>query len=275
MTLGELRRTLSEGLNADNAEVREILRIVGINQLDALLYPEREVSSETEKRASELADKRRSGYPLQYLAGEWEFYGLPFRVGEGVLIPRQDTETIVELGIDFLKRGGGRVCDLCAGSGCIGITLAKHSKVKVTCAELSESAFAYLEENIALNGVGELVTAVRADVLGDDTPDMLEGSFDLIVSNPPYLSDSDMNSLQREVTFEPEAALYGGRDGLDFYERLLELYLKKLNKGGMIAFEIGIDQDAAVAEFFKRHGIEPKFKNDLAGIKRVIYGNVQ
>lgn len=269
MTLGELRWKLSDCLNG--TETREILRICGFEQLDIFTRPETPVSIETEKRAMELADKRSSGYPIQYLAGEWEFYGLPFKIGEGVLIPRQDTETIVELGIEFLeKQGGGRVLDLCSGSGCIGISIAEFADCKSTCVELSKDAFFYLKENITLNRAENRVSAVNADVFMFETSDV----YDLIVSNPPYLSDGDMSALQREVTFEPEMALYGGGDGLDFYRKLLDIYPQKLRKGGMIAFEIGINQDEAVAVIFEKHGIEPKFKNDLAGIKRVIYGNV-
>lgn len=257
------------GIENSEFEAEQLLRGVGVDKITLISEPNSEaadISAEIRK----MVERRLSGEPLQYILGEWEFYGLPFKVGEGVLIPRQDTETIVDVSLKFLngrERNARKTLDLCAGSGCIGIVLAKLADSDVTCVEKSERAFGYLRENIALNGV--TVGAVSGDVLKDDT---VCGEFDLIVSNPPYLTDSDMQTLQKEVEFEPKDALYGGADGLDFYRRILGIYPKKLKSGGMIAVEIGIGQEDAVCGIFRENGMEPHCEKDMCGIYRVVYG---
>ncbi|MDE6726772.1 MAG: peptide chain release factor N(5)-glutamine methyltransferase, partial [Oscillospiraceae bacterium] len=205
-----------------------------------------------------------------YILGEWEFYRLPFKVGEGVLIPRQDTETLVDTAARFLRERDAwarKTLDLCAGSGCIGIALAKTAAAEVTCVEKSRRAFGYLEENAALNHVS--VRAVLGDALDENT---VTGEYDLIVSNPPYLTESDMRSLQKEVSFEPEAALFGGTDGLDFYRGIIPIYARKLVSGGMIAVEIGMGQESAVSGIFRENGLDPRLEKDMRGIYRVVYG---
>lgn len=278
MTIGELYRLSVNALEKngfDNAafETYELLQMGGISKIKVITEPHENVPKTAEKLIKERLEKRISGYPLQYLAGEWEFCGLPFKVGEGVLIPRQDTETLVEFGVEFLKKNGGHsVLDLCAGSGCIGIALAKLAKAEVICAELYDDALNYLNRNIELNEVGQYVRVVKADVTAESASELFEGNFDLIVSNPPYLTEHDMSSLQKEVSFEPKSALYGGRDGLDFYRKLISIYPQKLKSGGALAFEIGAGQEDAVGGIFEYYNIKPSFKNDLSGTKRVIYG---
>lgn len=274
MTAGELyahTQRLLEGGGIENAqfEADQLLKSAGFDKTALITEPNAELSDDVFRQIGAKVSRRLSGEPLQYILGEWEFYGLPFKVGEGVLIPRQDTETLVDTAARFLKdRDTKKTLDLCAGSGCIGISLAVFAKAEVTCVEKSEQAFFYLKENIALNNAS--VKAVLGDVF-DDTED---GGYDLAVSNPPYLSNSDMNALQREVEFEPKDALYGGDDGLDFYRRLLGIYPKKLKSGGMIAFEIGIGQDAVVCEIFRKNGLEPFVEKDLCGINRVVYARM-
>ena len=218
-------------------------------------------------------EKRATRYPLQYIMGEWEFYGLPFYVGEGVLIPRQDTETLVETAVRFLRErpGVSGAADLCAGSGCVGITLAKLTGIPVKLLELSELALGYLRRNIALNGAEELCEAMHADVLSDDTAAGMP-QLDLIVTNPPYLTAQDMRELQPEVTHEPETALFGGDDGLDYYRRMVPLWGAKLNPGGMLAAEIGMGQHGDVTRIFEENGLRAGFEKDLCGVIRVIYG---
>lgn len=258
----------------DNArfEAEQILMKAGIPKNTLLWEPREGVDPECKRRAEELLKKRLSGYPLQYLCGEWSFYACDFKVGEGVLIPRQDTETLAELADEFLKHrppDERRVLDLCAGSGCIGIVLAKFRGAVVTSVEKSEDAFAYLRENIGLNGVSDNVKAVCADIF-DDIPEIV-GEFDVILSNPPYLTSSDMEHLQTEVTFEPSSALYGGEDGLDFYRKIPGRYLSRLKKGGLFAVEIGMGQDAAVSAILNEYGLSARSKEDMCGIKRVVY----
>ncbi len=273
--LARARKALSEyGVENARFEAEQILLKAGIPKDDILWEPRADVYPDREKRVMELLRRRISGYPLQYLTGEWSFYACDFKVGEGVLIPRQDTETIAELADEFLKKrpdNGHRVLDLCAGSGCIGIVLAKFRNADVTSVEKSEKAFAYISENAALNGVSDKITAVCGDIFSKDVQQRIGGEFDVIVSNPPYLTSSDMENLQLEVSFEPREALFGGADGLDLYRRIVPGYIGRLKRGGLFAVEIGIGQDADVSEIFKKYGLSPRVKNDLCGVKRVIY----
>lgn len=267
-------RLADNGVENARFEAEQILGRAGLPRMRLLTEPNEEVSADTAETAFALLERRLAGYPLQYLLGEWEFFGLPFYVGEGVLIPRQDTETLAELGRDFLLERAPderRTVDLCAGSGCIGITLVKLCNADVTCVEFSGEAFGYLERNIALNGVGERVRAVHGDVLDGTLAEGL-GEFDLIVSNPPYLDDTDMKNLQTEVTYEPRMALYGGKDGLDFYRQMLSVWTKRLKRGGVFAVEIGIGQERGVAEIFAENGLAAEFVKDMRGIYRVVYG---
>lgn len=262
------------GVENARFEAEQILCAAGIERIRLITEPNELVPEDVSKAANEMLERRLGGYPLQYLLGEWEFFGLPFEVGEGVLIPRQDTEALAELGRDFLlerEADERRAADLCAGSGCIGITLAKLCGADVKCVELSENAFGYLERNIALNGVGERVQAICGDVSDGALAESL-GEFDIIVSNPPYLDDKDMENLQTEVGYEPKMALYGGKDGLDFYRKILAVWTKRLKRGGMFAVEIGIGQERGVAEIFAENGIAAESAKDMRGIYRVVYG---
>lgn len=215
-------------------------------------------------------EKRAGGYPLQYILGRWEFYGLPFYVGDGVLIPRPDTETLVDAARE-LSGENPVIIDLCSGSGCIAVALEKNIKgAKVFAVEFSKAAFSYLERNIELNS--SKVVPVLGDVLDEELLDGFEAA-DMIVSNPPYLSDEDMQNLQREVGFEPETALFGGGDGMDFYRRISALWKKKLKSGGHMLFEVGIGQAGQVCNILKSEGFsEIEAKKDLNGIARVVFG---
>ena len=261
---------INGGIENAGFEAEQLLCSVGIDKITLIAEPNTEIAADISEEMRARVGRRLSGEPLQYILGEWEFYGLPFKVGEGVLIPRQDTETLVDVSLSFLEkrsRTERKTLDLCAGSGCIGIALAKLAAAEVTSVEKSPQAFAYLKENTALNGIE--VNAVLGDVLTDDT---VRGEFDLIVSNPPYLTESDMRSLQKEVEFEPKAALYGGSDGMDFYKRILEIYPKKLKSGGMIAVEIGMGQEVSVSAIFRENGLQPRLEKDLRGIYRIVHG---
>ena len=270
--LSELVRSLAEH-GMDNARFESELILehtTGADRLKLLTSPETEVSEVAVQAASLLLKRRLSGEPLQYLLGEWEFYGFPFRVGEGVLIPRQDTETLVELAAEHL--GKDALCaDLCAGSGCIGISLARLKGCSVHSYELSEKAFGYLKENIALNDVSGLVKPVLADVLSEETVQTAP-MYDVIVTNPPYLTPEDMRQLQKEVSFEPEMALLGGEDGLDYYRGIMRLWTKRLKNGGLIAAEIGMGQETDVIRIFEENGIQALAKKDYCGVYRVVYG---
>ncbi|HIX64681.1 MAG TPA: peptide chain release factor N(5)-glutamine methyltransferase [Candidatus Anaerotruncus excrementipullorum] len=222
---------------------------------------------------SRLRARLAMGEPLQYLVEEWEFYGLPFRVGPGVLIPRPDTETLVECALSLLAgTAAPRVADLCAGSGAIAVAVG-HSRpdAQVWALELSEQAFPYLEENIARNGVNN-VRAVAADVL---RPPELE-PLDLVVSNPPYIRRGELEGLERQVQWEPRMALDGGTDGLDFYRALPGIWRPRLKPGGWMAFEVGYDQAQAVGALLEAAGFaQIQLFADPTGILRVVAGRAR
>ena len=200
--------------------------------------------TETDAKLLEpLIERRLSGEPLQYVLGEWEFYGLPFYVDETVLIPRPDTERLAETALSLLSEDRRDVLDLCCGSGCIGITLAALGGARVTAADVSADALAMTERNARRNGVA--VKTVQSDLF-----DSVEGTFDLIVSNPPYLSKEEMDTMEPGLRYEPALALYGGEDGLDFYRQIAKEYRRFLRPGGALLLEIGYTQKEAVEALY-------------------------
>ncbi len=229
------------------------------------------VTAETERQAEELVNRRLDREPLQYILGEWEFYGLPFRVGKGVLIPRPDTETVVETAIKLLKgKQNPTVFDLCAGSGCIGITLAKHTDAKVSLFEKSPEALLYIFENLKSNGVKSEV--YECDVLGEPP---LNDTADLIISNPPYIKSEVIETLEPEVKCEPKMALDGGEDGLIFYRHIAKVWKKSLKSGGWLVFEIGFDQAEDVSKIMQDEGFsDVKVIKDLGYNNRVVLGHI-
>lgn len=190
-----------------------------------------------------LIERRLTGEPLQYILGEWEFYGLPMYVDPSVLIPRPDTECLVEAALKLLDDTHRDVLDLCCGSGCIGIALAVCGGANVTAADVSADALTIAERNAHRNGVS--IRTVRSDFLDD-----VDGTYDLIVCNPPYLSREEMEHREPSLCFEPEIALDGGADGLDFYRRLAKDYRRFLRTGGTLLMEIGMTQREAVQSLF-------------------------
>ena len=228
--------------------------------------------SKTVQAFEQLCKRRLDGEPLQYILGEWEFYGLPFKVGKGVLIPRQDTETIVDIALQKLHgRSDITVIDLCAGSGCIGIALEKNFDCReVMSIEKSPQAHEYLVQNIELNG--SFAKAVLGDIFDEQ---VIENApmADIIVCNPPYVTEAEMKQLQREVQFEPESALHGGEDGLDYYRDIVRLWKHKLNEDGMMLFEIGKGQEDEVMQMMIQHGFKDvRTRSDLCGVNRCVFG---
>lgn len=221
--------------------------------------PYQELSETDAKALDPLIERRLSGEPLQYVLGEWEFYGLPFYVDETVLIPRPDTERLAETALSMLSEDRRDVLDLCCGSGCIGIALAALGGAHVTAADISADALSMTERNARRNGVS--LKTVQSDLF-----DSIEGTFDLIASNPPYLSQAEMDARDESLRFEPVLALYGGEDGLDFYRRIAKDYRQYLRPGGALLLEIGYTQREAVEALFENS----ECIEDYGGRPRVI-----
>ncbi|WP_087065113.1 peptide chain release factor N(5)-glutamine methyltransferase [Intestinibacillus massiliensis] len=223
-------------------------------------------------RAEALARRRLAGEPLAYLLGEWDFYGLTFKVTPDVLIPRSDTERLCELAIARVQTGmEPRVLDLCCGSGCIGIALLKNvDDARVVSVDISEEALAVTRENAFRCGVSARHIALRADALAP--PDERLGRFHLIVCNPPYITAEEMRGLDRGVRdYEPVLALYGGDDGLDFYRNIAAHWKDALLPGGALLFECGYRQYTQVAGVLEEYGwTDIDIQEDLSGVLRIV-----
>lgn len=220
-------------------------------------------------------NRRCDGEPLQYILGEWEFYGLNFKVSKGVLIPRADTEVLVEISLDYLKKQAtSKVLELCIGSGCISVAIAVNNKsCKVWGVDISSIALEYSQLNINMHGVNNQVFASKGNMLTGVSENELPESFDLIVCNPPYISTKEVDMLDDSVKkYEPLIALDGGSDGLDFYKAISK-WLPFLKRSGMLAFEVGFNQAEQVAKILIDNGLNDIFiKKDYAGINRVVAG---
>lgn len=280
MTVGEAYRKTKDILTEAGFEAPafEALclteKVFGFNRLALITKGEETVASE-EKLAvlAELTEKRLNHEPLQYLLGKWSFMGIDLLVGEGVLVPRDDTEVVTSLCIDYLScKESPNVIDLCAGSGAISLALEKYANCKVTAVELSDKAFSYLTQNIKLNN--SAVNALNGDIFECHT-DIADNSLDLIVSNPPYIKTADIASLQKEVQHEPAMALDGGESGLDFYRRIVPLWKSKLKAGGALAFELGEGQYDEVSRILADNGFGGITESiDFGGIQRAIIGTL-
>lgn len=270
----ELRRRLGEAVDDPAFEARCLLeKFMGLSRLDILTNGDREALPEDTDLLLRLAERRISGEPLQYILGEWDFMDITLLCGEGVLIPRDDTAVLVESTAQRLPKNRPLVgIDLCAGTGAVGLMMAKLTGADVTEVELYDGAFGYLEKNLAR--YPELkVRAVRGDVFSSDFAGALPENPDFIVSNPPYIESADMETLQKEVKREPETALDGGTDGLDFYRAICDIWAKKLVEGGVLAVEIGETQAEAVKDLFIKAGMrDVRVHRDLGGLDRAVTG---
>ncbi len=240
--------------------------------VESARFEANQLATYTDPEKYEQTLKRRlSGEPLQYILGEWDFFGITLKVGEGVLIPRADTETVAETGMSLLRgKASPIVFDLCAGSGCIGIALSKSAGAKVSFFEKSPKALEYLRQNVTDTETNAQIFEV--DVLMQPS-DELMNTADMIISNPPYIRSNVVPTLSKEVAHEPKMALDGGEDGLVFYRSIARNWKPALKLGGYLVFEIGFDQGAEVTEILKNEGYsDVTLKNDLCGNPRVVYG---
>ena len=259
--------------SVDNASVDAwylLEHIYGISRVDFLIRrndPFDEVQMKQSADYQALIHRRSEGYPVQYLTGSTEFMGLPFFVNESVLIPRQDTEVLVETALAMMKPEC-RLLDMCTGSGCILLSLAKLGTVaEGVGVDISEGALQVAERNRENLGLPQ-VRLVHSNLF-----ESVEGVFDMIVSNPPYIPTEDIEDLMREVRdHEPHLALDGSKDGLLFYRKLAEESGRYLVPGGSLLFEIGYDQGKAVSQLLDQAGFKDiHVKKDLAGLDRVVY----
>ncbi len=252
-------------------EVHLIVRtVLGLTPMELVLSHEKDVSQKDEELILSYAKRRKTGEPLQYILGTEEFMGIEFYVEREVLIPRQDTETLVEEVLRHLASKGASVLDIGCGSGCVGLSILYHNpKVCLRGIDISDSALILSRRNAQKLGVSENADFVKADILTEH----ISGKYDIAVSNPPYIRSDVIPTLMTDVKeFEPHIALDGGEDGLKFYRTITEKAQTFLRKGGLLAFEIGYDQGEDVASLMAESYDNVKITKDLCGNDRVVSG---
>ena len=278
MTLKEALKNLKIKLaqiDDGDIESRYILeKVSGVSYSEMLFKGDSEISAEKYNEALLMAERRLKGEPIQYILGFWDFMDFTFKVGEGVLIPRPETEILVEYIADKIKDIDEPVIfDLCSGSGSIGLSLRKlHKNAKVFLVEKSDKALFYLEEN-RKNICDDLenTTVIQGDILKPQDFKNLPKA-DVIVSNPPYIRSDEIPTLQSEVLREPHMALDGGEDGLIFYRCLVSDWTSYLKDSGFMAFECGEDQAEDICNLFSDINFHSETVNDYNNIQRIVIG---
>jgi release factor glutamine methyltransferase len=249
---------------AANKSTQELLR-------DMRLY----TTEQVEKTAADYTARRLAGEPVAYITGSWEFYGLPMTVTPDVLIPRMDTELLVETAVELLtgRKMDARILDLCCGSGCIACAIGHEMPAtKLVCIDISATALEICRKNLAQNRLTGRAICMQADATS--SPPMSIGQFDLIVSNPPYIASDEILTLDASVRdYEPIWALDGGEDGLKFYKSIIKYWKSLLQPGGMLLFEVGEGQAEPVSEMLLSGGFRTAAtKRDTLGVDRVVLG---
>ena len=269
MTYNQICARLREaGIEDDRAEASILIcHFCHLNKAELLSRREEDFDS------PELAlavERRCTHYPLQYILGYWDFCHETYRVTEHTLIPRQDTERLVELAVERIPKDG-KFIDLCTGSGCVAIsTLAARPDCRAVAVDLFEETLRVAGENAEQNGVGERIGFLQRDVLSPSFMDSV-GVFDCILSNPPYIESQEVGALAEELSYEPEAALDGGSDGLDFYRVIIGSYGAYLTREGFMLLEIGWKQAEAVSAIAREADFDCEIFKDLGGNDRVAY----
>lgn len=264
---------LTKKFNKENAifEAHLIFKsVTGLSELDLVLKATEELSAEHETEIMRIISRREQGEPLQYILGTEEFMGLEFDVDKSVLIPRQDTEILVETVLEHFGRKALNALDLCTGSGCIAISIAHFNKnARLHAVDISTEAIALAQKNAEKLGVADRVSFEVADVFKKTW----FGKYDLLISNPPYIESSVIPTLSKSVCdFEPKTALDGGADGLDFYRHIIKIAPTYLAKDGVLAFEIGYNQKDAVCKLMEKEFRDIKAIKDYGDNYRVVYG---
>lgn len=269
MTYNEICNLLEQSeIENNRAEAAMLIcRFCNINKVELM-------KRSTEDFVSDELDaaviKRCSHYPLQYILGIWDFCHESYIINENTLIPRQDTERLVELAVELLPEKA-RFIDLCTGSGCIAIsTLAARPDCRAVAVDLFPEVVEIAGENAERNEVGDRLGLTTADVF---SPSFMEelGEFDCIISNPPYIQSAEIDMLDEELFFEPRTALDGGADGLDFYRQIISVYRRYLKDGGTMLLEIGYDQADAVSAIASNCGYTCTIYKDYGDNDRVAY----
>lgn len=262
MTLKEAAtRLTAKGIEDGRAEARRLFRHFGSFADYELLSPTLECDSEA---LSEAIARREKREPLQYIIGEVDFYRESYKVTPDCLIPRQDTEVLVDYAVKNLPEGA-RILDLCTGSGCVGLSVINNVKgATAVLLDISEGALTVAKENAERLGLSNRVTLVCCDA----TKTKIDGKFDAVLSNPPYVTDSAYKELEAEIYFEPKLAFVGGTDGGDLYRAITPLY-SDTAKEGFIAYEIGYDQAELISEIAEENDLSARIIPDLSGNSRV------
>lgn len=280
MTLFELSQYAEKELikaDIENAHFESVLLIQHFFHLtptEWLTNRSKAVFEDLAKPFYHALQERKQHRPLQYILGNWEFMELEIAVGEGVLIPREDTEVLVRMTSDWIgSQENLHGADLCAGSGAVALGLCSlRPDLEMTAIEISSTAYSFLVEN-ADTYSEYAINALQGDILNESFIHMFSLPFDFIVSNPPYIASYELPTLQAEVQQEPALALDGGEDGLFFYRQIISLWKDKLKTGGFLGFEIGETQADAVCHLLEQNGfIEITVKKDLAGLDRAVKG---
>ena len=279
MTLSALYKATTEKLVAngiDDAalEARLIIEnILGISYSEFLLKGNDDIADAVSHEVGAKADRRIAGEPVQYILGEWDFMGFTFKVGQGVLIPRPETEILCEYVLEKIRDiSNPTVYDLCSGSGCIGISIKKYRPdAKVILIEKSDEALKYLSENSKALCADAEPVIIQGDILKIENFSHLPEA-DVIISNPPYIRSNEIPTLQREVQREPTMALDGGEDGLIFYRVLINDWSKKLKADGFMAFECGEDQSEDIMDLFEKISFDSETIIDYNNIQRIVTG---
>ncbi|MDS0528295.1 peptide chain release factor N(5)-glutamine methyltransferase [Clostridium sp. SHJSY1] len=251
-------------------------KVINKDKIYLITNNNEKVNNKDKKEFLKLINKRKDKMPIKYILGECDFFGLDLYVEEGVLIPRSDTEVLVEEVLKFIgDEDDISVCDLCSGSGAIGVALAYNRKnIKVDAIDYYEIPEKVTKKNIERNKLEDRVTFIKSDLLSEVIK--LDKKYNIVVSNPPYIKEEEIGTLMRDVKdYEPHTALSGGGDGLVFYRRIVKESKQVLLEGGILSFEIGYDQGESVKAIMETEGYaDIKIIKDLSGLDRVVIGKL-
>lgn len=272
--LKELKRVFADaGIDSSRIDSELIvMEALGFTRVQLITREDYELTAQELKRVSEMKERRLKFEPMQYILGHCEFMGLDFSLNESTLIPRPDTECLVERVMEYIKLNSAKtVLDIGTGSGAIAVSLAALADVFCVGCDISKNALKMAAYNGEKNGVKAKTKFVQSDVFEN-----IEGEFDIIVSNPPYIESNVISTLSPQVKdFEPVGALDGGSDGLKFYRKIAAEAKKYLKYGGLLAFEIGYNQGDAVKNIMEAQGFaDVSVGKDLAGLDRTVLGTL-